>query len=473
MANIFSNAVRSLKNAITNTNSDLRNRFNQAFFGYIGGAYTTYDQEASTYLERGYNENSVVYSVIQQMATKTASVPYFVEQVKNTNQLKSFKKHLQTPSPTDPMFQLFKNRLRNKAFTPVENEDFGLPLDRPNELQTWYEFFDNYKTQIRLFGNCYIYMLRPEMGINSGQPQALYILPAHLINIVLKNDAKFLLTESPVGYYTLIEQSYYVKFEADDVIHIKLPNPNFDKNGAHLYGQSPMRAGLKNLESSNEANNQNIKTLKNSGAYGFIHGKQIPLNPAQATELKDRLQEMDASPERLSKIAGISQEIGFTRLSLTTDELKPFDFLNYDQKQICNVLGWSDLLLNSDMGAKYDNIKQVRQRVVTDNIIPDLMLLEHALNDEYLPLYPKFRDKFIYFDASLLPEMQIDQAQMVAWLSIALNDGAINRNEYREALKFTRIEDNEMEVFTTRMGIIPLTEAVQPDMNDEIPLIIE
>ena len=33
----------------------------------------------------------------------------------------------------------------------------------------------------------------------------------------------------------------------------------------------------------------NIKTLKNSGAYGFIHGKTHPITPDQAAELKERL----------------------------------------------------------------------------------------------------------------------------------------------------------------------------------------
>ena len=89
----------------------------------------------------------------------------------------------------------------------------------------------------------------------------------------------------------------------------------------------------------------------------------------------------------LSKIAGSSAEIGFTRLSLTSDELKPFDYLKFDTKQICNVLGWSDKLLNSDEGAKYDNIGYARRMAITDNIQPDLKLLANALNTQFLPYF--------------------------------------------------------------------------------------
>ena len=87
-----------------------------------------------------------------------------------------------------------------------------------------------------------------------------------------------------------------------------------------------MRAALRNIESSNSAMELNIKTLKSGGAFGFIHGKgPAGITQAQAKELKERLIEMNASPENLGKIAGVSAELGFQRISLTSEELKPFD----------------------------------------------------------------------------------------------------------------------------------------------------
>ena len=63
---------------------------------------------------------------------------------------------------------------------------------------------------------------------------------------------------------------------------------------------------------------------------GFIHSKgNNVMNADQAKEVKDRLKEMDADPARLGKISGVSAELGFIRIALTTDELKPFDFLKF------------------------------------------------------------------------------------------------------------------------------------------------
>ena len=170
---------------------------------------------------------------------------------------------------------------------------------------------------------------------------------------------------------------------------------------------------------------------------------------------------MDNNPERLSRIAGVSAEVGFTRLTLTTDELKPFEYLSYDEKQLCNVLGWSDKLLNNDAGAKYSNIQEARKQVVTDDIMPDLALLERAFNDIVLPKYKGYQNTMLYFDASTLPEMQLDMASLTGWLTRALKDGAINRNEYREALNYPLLSEKEFDIYTVPGKLNPLERAME------------
>lgn len=265
----------------------------------------------------------------------------------------------------------------------------------------------------------------------------------------------------------LIEGKTYIDFEAENVIHIKLPNPNYSENGAHLYGQSRLEAALRNIQSSNKAVDLNLKTLQNGGAFGFIHGKNIALQEIQAKEIKERLSEMNKNSEDLSKIAGISAEIGFTRISLTTDELKPFEFLKYDQKQICNVLGWSDNLLNNDDGGKYDKQVQEQKRVVVDNIQPDLMLLEDALNSFFLPRFKGYENTEIVYDISELPEMQQDTKTTVDWCVQLLDRGVLNRKEVREVLTFNETDNEIMEIYTVANDLLTLDEAIESQFNIE------
>tara|TARA_R110000782_G_scaffold2891_2_gene10758 strand:- start:4405 stop:5802 length:1398 start_codon:yes stop_codon:yes gene_type:complete len=447
--NIFNRVANNFK-------AKAQNLFNQAFYSVIGNSSSSYDINGKTYLKEGYQKNSFVYSIIQAQAKKTAAIPYFIKKVENETKAKAFKREIKRSNIADPQTKIFLKNLENKAFVPGDdNMDF--PLANPNVEQTWTEFMAMYKTYMKMTGNCYIYMVAPEEGANKGVPIAMYILPAHLIEIVVKTDANYLIDEDPVDYYSLIEGTVWADFKSESVVHIKYPNPEFSLTGSHLYGQSPLRAALRNLECANEAITQNIKTMKNSGAFGIIHGKTNPLTPDQASEIKSRLTEMDNDPTRLSNIAGVSAEVGFTRMSLPTKDLMPFDYLNFDKKEIANCLNW--FLIDSSISDYGGTIKEIKKENVVADIMPDLGLFENAFNMEILPRFKNYQNTMLVFDASTLPEMQSDMATLTNWLSTALLDGTITRNEYREALNYPIIEGNaDFERYTTKMGIVPLEE---------------
>lgn len=419
-----------------------KNAFNQAFFSYTGAGFTDYDINAKTYIEKGYNLNPDVYSCISQMATKTVSIPYEIKIVKEDKEHKKLKAlESATKGNLSKMQRIKKAVLETKAY---DDEHLPFPLEVPNATQTWSDIWALYKTYLKTTGNCYFYMLSPDEGMNAGTPIQLYVLPAHLIQIVLKHNANMLTVESPIDYYMLIDGNQMIRFETKDIIHIKYSNPNFDLSGGHLYGMSPLRSALRNINSQNSAIDLNVKTLQNGGAFGFIHGKGTALNPEQAQSLKERLVEMDASPERLSRIAGSSGDIAFTRISLTTDELKPFDYLKYDSKAICNVLNWPDELLNNDGRATLGNTDttQARKQAITDNILPDLVLLESSLNKEFLPRFKGYEKAVIKWEVDELPEMQEDMEAMMNWLSKA----PLTPNEIRTALKYDVLTDDGMDV---------------------------
>jgi HK97 family phage portal protein len=410
-----------------------KNTFNQAFFQSVGAGYTHYDINGKSYLEKGYNLNPDVFACINKATVKTVSVPYCIKEIDDKE---SYKRLNQFEFSTKS-----RDKLLSKAYKDKEIE---FPLEQPNSTQTWSDIIGLFKTYIKLTGNYYLYILSPKDGANKGVPIQVYVLPSHLMEIVLKDKSNMLGTESPIDHYMLIEGNQYVKFEAEDIIHVKYSNPNFDMQGSHLYGMSPLRSALRNINSQNSAVDGNIKTLQNSGAFGFLYGKGSPLTSEQALSLKERLVEMDTNSDRLAKIAGVSSEIGFQRISLTTDELKPFDFLEWDRKSICNVLNFPDELLNNDgkssLGSTDTN--QARKQLITDDIQPDLVLLQSALNKGFIRRFKGYENAVIEWDVTELPEMQVDIKDMVAWMK----DSPLTPNEKRTALKYETIEEDGMDI---------------------------
>jgi len=437
------------------------NKFNQSF--YWGSQSYTNDDDPNTskYIEQGYNINSDVYSIVNQISNKVAAIPYSIKEIDN-KQANTQRKKLLKAANNSPTFTQ-KVKLLRLEMKALKEDSFDFPLERPNPNQTWDEFWKLSITFLKLTGNVYWYKVSPKDGMNAGSPKVVYVLPSHLMEIVLKDNANILLDEDVVKGYLLTSNGSFMEFENEDVIHVKYPNPNFGMSGQHLYGQSPLRAAWKNLVSSNKAMDLNINTLKNGGVFGFIHSKgAAPLSDDQAIAIKSRLKEMNSDTSDLSRIAGSSAELGFTRLSLTTDELKPFDYLKYDQKSLCNVFGWSDTLLNNDDGGKYDKQIQESKRVVTNTIVPDLNLLLNPFNKEILQRFKGYDNREIEFDIRELPEMQEDMTALVQWLSSANNTGFVTKNESRVMMGMETISDKNMDIITVKDDIMTLEDAILP-----------
>jgi len=442
------------------------NKFNEAFFKLIGGMFTAYDDKGETYVDKGYNINPTVFSVISQQAKKTSSVPSYIKKVKDDSsrkQLRRLKKATNYDiSPSQSVKQII---LERKAYDDKGDKDF--PLVRPNPLQTWNEIEELYKTMMKLNGNFYLYMVTRSHPQNMGEPLEVYVLPSQYTQIVLKDNIGLEPNSNPISHYMLTMGDQFVEFPCENVIHVKYPNPNYGNEGEHLYGQAPLRAALKNLQSTEVFLNLNIKTGKSGGAYGLIHGKGTTLNEGQASAVKDKLLEMEASSDNLAKIAAVSHEMGFTRLSLTADEMKPFEYLKYDEKQVCNVLGWKDKLLNNDEGSNFgEYLKTLRKQVITDDIMPDLELLAAALNDRFLPRFKGYEGCELIYDPSELPEMQSDMGELTTWLDRALKSGVITRNEYRTALNYLESDDENMNVITVAEGTMSLNDALENPFNN-------
>lgn len=427
----------------TNNNID-------ALLGLIGGKFTNYDNNKTTILKKGYGDNPDVFSIVNKSSMKAMSIPFEVKKLKSR---KAYKKLQSFEIDIKPQQLLRKSIVESEAF---EKETLDFPMEQPNPLQTWEDIISLYKIYIDVVGDFYLYMMSPEDGANKGVPIQCYALPADKIQIVLKKDVVLLDDENPIDYYLLTEGLGYTEFQSKDVIHIKTANPFFNLNGGHLYGLSRLMAALRNIQSSNLAIDNNNKTMANSGVFGFIHGKTngTALSPDQAHSLKERLVQMDKNPERLANIAGASGEIAFTRISLTTDELKPFDYLKYDRNIMCNSLNFPEVLLGQESGGigNSDRTIEAKKTLLVDNIMPDLLMFARSLEKHFLPRFKGYENTVIDFDISELPEMQVDMTNLVGWLSKV----PITKNEFRQAIKYTPLDIEGMDKIYVEMNIMPI-----------------
>ena len=347
-----------------------------------------------------------------------------------------------------------KKLLEVKAF---DAEELELKLTRPNPLHTWKELFALYRIFMETDGNAYFYTVKVEAGNNAGKIKQVYILPSNLVDIVLKKDADVITDDSPIDYFMLSEGDQRIRFEAEDIIQVKYPNPNYDMSGSHLYGLSPLRAALKNIESSNYGLDHNVKNMKNGGVFGFFYSDDstTPLTADQALSFKEKLIDMNNDPANLARIAGASFKMGFQRLSLNADEIKVIDNLIYDRKVFANLLGWSDILLNNGDAATYNNIIHEKRRVLTGKVQAGLLLLQEAFNSHLVPYLEGCDDKCVWeWDVSEMPEMQDDIDMMIQWM----REAYLTPNEIRTAVKYDTLDIDGMDTVWIGSGMKRIDE---------------
>ena len=450
---------------LKNPKQTYNNLLYQAVFKFLGGQTTTYNSTLETLMYKGYGENPDVNAMVNQMASKSTVVPYVIKKVDNESKVKLVKSY---PIELTPQQKKALNKIKSEAYSDSE---MPMPLERPNALQTWEDFIFLFKVYLKVCGNVYFYKMMPQEGLNAGVPLQLHVLPSHWVQIVLKPNAALLGTESPIDYYILQQGNQLIKFPADSIIHIKRTNPFFDYSGTQLYGYSELMAAIRNINSSNSFIDTNVKTSQNSGVYGFIHAGdgQSPLTSEQAKELKDRLVEMDNSEMKLSNIAGASAKLGFTQIGLTTDQLKPFDFLSNDRRTLANCLNWDVNLLNEDRrttggGGFTDTLVEARKRVMIDNIKPDLDLLASYLTKDFIRKFKGYENAELEFDITEMPEMQTDMETMAKWV----NTVPLTLNERREVFNYESIDDEMMDEVYIPNNLVNLNDPNLTDLQNPV-----
>lgn len=445
MANLLTNIAEWFNGKPKTTNA-----YNQAFFQYVNGQKITFDYKRRSYLD-AYLNNPDINAIINQIADKSNEVPYYIKKVADQ---KSYRKRerLMLSTKGDLSIQQLaqKKLLEVKAFD--DTEEIELKLKRPNPLHTWKELFALYRIFMETDGNAYFYTVKVEDGNNAGKIKQVYILPSNMVDIVLKENSDTIIDDNPIDFYMLSEGDQRIKFPQEEIIHIKYANPNYDMSGSHLYGLSPLRAALKNIMSSDSALEHNVKNMKNGGVFGFFYSDDVntPLTAEQALSFKDKLIDMNNDPANLARIAGASFKMGFQRLSLNADELKVIENLNFDRKVFANLLGWSDILLNSGDSSTYNNIQQEKRRVLTGKVQAGLLLLQDAFNTRLVPFLEGCDASCVWeWDISEMPEMQEDMEKMIKWMKEAY----LTPNEIRQAVKYETLKIDGMDSVWVQSGL--------------------
>ena len=426
MASIFDR----FRNLLTKNAQQTAQEYNKAIYNWLGESIVWNPENDTTYINEGYRKNSTVYSLVNIIAKAASSIPFQVYEKVNDNDYKRYK--AMNNGTLDSSVMHKANYLKKKALVELHDTDLHKLLERPNPAQSYASWITELIAFGKLTGNRYIYGIAPETGNGAGKYKELYVMPSQLIEIISGGIMQ------PVKEYA-IEYNGQYKIPAEQICHIKDFNPYFDGSGSHLYGQSPLRAGLRSMTTNNEAVQTGVKYLQNQTARGVLMSDEGDLNEVQAQQLKDKFRKNFQGANNAGDIIITPKKLSWVNFGLNASDLSLIEQYNASIKDLCNIYNVPVTLLNNTESSTFNNVKEAKKALYQNCVIPELNKIQDELNRW---LAPKYGEKLcIEFDYSVIPELQEETEKVVNQMAQAW---WLTPNEKRAAMSFGTDEENEI-----------------------------
>lgn len=439
-------------------------------YQFINGQFVGIADDRRSYITDGLNLNDVIYS-IHSLITEKAKLPewgvYKVTDQKKFNRYQSLsrKKGL-----TGEDYKTLL-KLKEESLELIEVPKLSELLKYPNSYETMQDMVSRHIGYKLITGGSCIWGETLSAGANAGKPQAMHVLPYQEITIIANNKT-FPFTEAG---YSLTPLS--INFTKQSVLHDKYANYDWDVNGSHLYGQSPIKSALKRLSRSNSAVKASAAMFQNQGVKGILFmddprvlqgGFNVAETTAQVQAVKEKLTKGEWTGEsQFGRIGFSGYKLGWQDVGLSPVDLSIIESEKWDLKRFCSIWGVPAQLVGDSETSTYNNIKEAEKALTSRATLPHLISLRQhlnrKLNDDWGFSGSGF---FVDFDQTCFTELQEDVKEKSAWVNQLK---VLSPNEQRNLLGLETLEDPLFdEPWITPADGMPLSEwKIQDDGSDD------
>ena len=419
----------------------------------INGA-TLQSKTDINYVQDGYLGNADVFAIVQFLARKASSIPWYVYRLEGDDKAKKslyeYKKLTNLRGGTnnlDKVMMLRKNAYRENI---VMDSPLAKLLDRPNQYQAQDAFLENLFGYRFLSGEGNIYGNDGGLG---GKFTELNVLPTQFLQIYADpNDVYGVL-----GYRLQLMKGRDLPKE--NVLMWKGWNPDFNETTrAHQRGVSPVMAAYKTLRMSNSAYDASAMMASNGGAKGALTPKVMTnglftnVTPGQAADIQNTVNDKLNGTDNKGRVGVLQTPWEYLNFGLSSIDMELVKAMQVSLQQWCRVFGLPAVIFDTDTSS-YNNYQNAMRDLVTNTIVPMCANLRDELNHWLLPRYGE--DLFIDFDITALPEMQQDMERMVRSLRDA---NWLTMDEKRVAMNYDE-KGGAWDMSYVNQGLIPIEYA--------------
>ncbi len=407
-----------------------------------------YDYNQQDYIKEGYAANAEVYSIIKKITDKCNVAEPFIyidkEGVKSRQTSPATTKN----NRSNPL-GFAKHKLAIKAVLDYADSDNDLSklIKNPNDTETWRDLSNLWRIFYNVQGEAFLYR---EAG-DDNCALSLHVAPPHMMT-------PFVEGTKLVGWQLNLGNGYTRNFRGEDindVLHLKMPNPIF-VNGQSIRGMSPLLAGLKYLQLSDESLHSWLKSVINEGAKGLVSPNHSTpdmwLTPEQVELVTATIEKKLHGSDNKNKVAVSGMPVTYHPIGLSPDALNVINALEKSEHKLCDL--WNVPPVLFDPNPTYANQSVAAKRFVSDTIVPYLNVEEDKLNKWLVQPFID-RDGVNYvldYDLSEMEELRLSIDQTDALLKTH------TINEVRVMLGSDELEEEYANQVFIQQGTVPLSD---------------
>lgn len=390
-------------------------------FKFINGQFVGITDNRSSYITEGYEINDIIYSCVRLVTDKCKMPEWAVYKIKDEQK---FKQYLSITRKKELTSLDYKKSLQLKAesLELVNAGKLSEQLKYPNDHETMQRFVEKHIGTKMLTGGSCIWANILSAGANAGKPYDFHLMPYQNVTIVAQTKD-----------FPITEQGYRLDFSTTDftkvsVLHDKYPNYNYQPDGSHLYGMSPLKSALRRLGRSNSAVKSSAALFENQGIKGILSIDdprvfQMNINPAQTTEQMQAIKEKMTTGEwvgadNAGRMAWSGYGVKWTDVGLKLADMQLLESEKWDLKRFCSIYNVPSPLLGDSDQSTYNNLKESETALTARGAMPLLNDLRAELNRKvngdwgYANL-----GYFVDYDQTCFTEMQEDISAKAAWVN--------------------------------------------------------
>lgn len=331
---------------------------------------------------------------------------------------------------------------RGKEATSAEAKKLQKLINKPNALQGWEEFEAQGYIYQQVFGYNIVLPIKPVGFKENIDATSLWNIPPSMIDIEETNklfyqsDSRGIIKEIVLNY-----KNTRTILKVEDIFIMKDFTPRFD---SLVFPQSRICAleyPINNIIGAYESRNVLINYR---GALGILSQDPgsgtypaVSMTQEEKETMQSEFQRYGLTNKQWQFII-TSANLKWQQMGISTKDLMLFEEIEADTMAICDSYNYPYQLMSSAKGTTFSNLKEGKQLLYTDAIIPESISMYRQWNQLFSTELYNIRLDKDYSDIHVLQEDKAQSAQARMTLNQALqiefNNGLITLDDWLNKL---------------------------------------